>query len=245
MQIAFLGWGSLIWDPRPKFAAKIGPWRCDGPVLPVELCRISSSRKGALVLVIDRELGTEVPVLHAPSLRTDPADALSDLRAREGVSMQRIGFVNLLTGKQRGRYPEVVATIKAWAKQKDIQVVAWTDIESNFKSKESVEFSNEAALAHLKSLGKAGLREAVIYIVKAPQQVDTKFRQTMRLYATDEVYFWDVEGSERPGNSHTCGLWRRRDRFGERRYDRGDDERHDGRSAHDDGCHDGRADKHG
>lgn len=177
MQIGFLGWGSLIWDRRPTFDAKVGPWANDGPVLPVEFCRISSSRKGALVLVIERALGTAVPVLHALSLRDDPADALADLRAREGTSMQNIGFVNLLTGKQRGRYPEVVATIKAWAKQRDIEVVAWTDLASNFKSKKSVDFTNEAALAHLKSLGKAGLREAVIYIVKAPEQVDTKLRQ--------------------------------------------------------------------
>jgi hypothetical protein len=177
MQIAFLGWGSLIWDPRPKFDSKVGPWKSDGPVLPVEFCRISKTRRGALVLVIDRALGTEVEVLHTLSLRSDPADALSDLRSREGTSAQKIGFVNLLTGEARSRYPEVAATIKSWATPRDIQYVAWTDLESNFESKKSVEFSPEAALDHLKSLGTAGLREAVIYIVKAPKQVDTKLRQ--------------------------------------------------------------------
>lgn len=177
MQIAFLGWGSLIWDRRPKFDSKRGLWASDGPVLPLEFCRIASSRKGALVLVIDRKLGTNVQVLHALSLRDDPKDALSDLRSREGTSTRNIGFVDLVAGKQRGRDPEAVATIKIWAKQKRLQVVVWTDLESNFKSKKSVEFSNEAALEHLQGLDKAGRREAVKYIVKAPKQIDTQFRQ--------------------------------------------------------------------
>lgn len=177
MQVAFLGWGSLIWDRRPKFDSKVGPWIDCGPVLPVEFCRISSTRNGALVLVIDRKLGTAVEVLHAFSSRTDPDDALQDLRAREGTSMHNIGFVDILAGKQRGRDPEVVATIKDWAQQCGIAVVAWTDLASNFKSKTSVDFSHEAALWHLQSLGKVGLREAVRYIVRAPAQVDTKLRQ--------------------------------------------------------------------
>ncbi len=177
MKIAFLGWGSLIWDQGPEFDSKAGPWTCGGPVLPVEFCRIASSRKGALVLVIDPKLGTDVEVLYALSLRDDPDDALADLRKREGTSMKSIGFVNLLTNKQRGRHPEVVATIKDWAQQMNIQVVAWTDLGSNFKSKTGDDFSNEAALKHLKSLDKAGRREAVKYIVRAPEQVDTNFRQ--------------------------------------------------------------------
>lgn len=177
MQIAILGWGSLIWDPRPKFDARIGPWSSDGPVLPVEFSRISSSRKGALVLVIDRELGTEVQVLHAPSLRKDPDDALADLRSREGTSMKNIGFVDLGAGEQRGRDPEAVAAITAWATRMNIDFVAWTDLPSNFNSKKSADFSPQAALDHLKSLSTAGLRGAVKYIVKAPRQVDTNFRK--------------------------------------------------------------------
>lgn len=190
MRIAFLGWGSLIWDQGPEFDSKTGPWTSGGPVLPIEFCRISSKRKGALVLVIDPKLGTQVEVLHALSLRDDPNDALSDLRKREGTSMKKIGFVNLLTGKERGRHRELVTTIKDWAQQMDIQVVAWADLESNFKSKKGVEFSHEAALDHLKSLNKAGLREAVKYIVNAPAQVDTKFRQWL---ATEPWFQEQVE----------------------------------------------------
>lgn len=177
MKIALLGWGSLIWDHSSGFDSKIGCWEGDGPVLPLEFSRISSTRKGALVLVIDRDVGTEVDVLYALSLRDDPDDALADLRDREKTKMKYIGFVDLVTDEQRGRDPEAVATIKAWAQQRGIQFVAWTDLASNFKAKKDVAFSNEAGLKHLKGLSKLGLRQAVKYIMKAPAQVDTQFRQ--------------------------------------------------------------------
>jgi hypothetical protein len=183
MKIALLGWGSLIWDHGSGFDTKIGPWESEGPVLPVEFSRISSTRKGALVLVIDRDIGTAVNVLYALSVRDDPDDALADLRDREKTKMKYIGFVDLVTDDQRGRDPEAVAAIKAWAAQQGLDFVAWTDLASNFLKKKDVAFSHEAGLKHLKSLSQAGLREAVKYIVKAPAQVDTSFRQWLQTVA--------------------------------------------------------------
>ena len=44
-----LAWGSLVWDPRElKTAVKFTP---DGPLLPIEFCRISAD--GRLTLAID------------------------------------------------------------------------------------------------------------------------------------------------------------------------------------------------
>lgn len=34
LRIVFLGWGSLIWDPREL--PVIGDWQSGGPVLPIE-----------------------------------------------------------------------------------------------------------------------------------------------------------------------------------------------------------------
>ena len=132
MEIAFLGWGSLIWDHSSDFDTKIGPWESEGPVLPVEFCRISSTRKGALVLVIDRDVGTAVNVLYTLSVRDDPEDALEDLREREKTKMKYIGFVDLVTDEHHGRDPEAVAAIKVWAAQIGLTFVAWTDLASNF-----------------------------------------------------------------------------------------------------------------
>lgn len=175
--IAILGWGSLIWDPRSDFDSRIGAWANGGPVLPVEFCRISDSRKGALTLVIERQLGTEVETLYAFSRRSDFMDAVCDLRSREGTTVQKIGFTNLTTGERRSRDPEVANTIEDWARQRNIQIVAWTDLEANFRNKKSTDFSFDAALNHLKNLNSDGIREAVRYIVRAPQQVNTGFRK--------------------------------------------------------------------
>ena len=176
VRIAIIGWGSLVWDPRPDFDSQIGNWASGGPVLPVEFCRISSSRKGALTLVIEKDLGTEVETFYAISRRRDPQDAVCDLRSREGTILQKIGFADLSTGEQRSRDAEVAKIIKDWATQKNIQFVVWTDLESNFQVKKSTEFC-DAALNHLKSLSSDGVREAVKYIVRTPQQINTRLRQ--------------------------------------------------------------------
>ena len=48
-----LAWGSLVWDPRElQTAAKFAP---DGPLLPIEFCRISAD--GRLTLAIDERFG--------------------------------------------------------------------------------------------------------------------------------------------------------------------------------------------
>ena len=146
-------------------------------MLPVEFCRISDSRKGALTLVIDGKLGTEVETLYAFSRRSDLGDAVCDLRSREGTNLQNIGFVNLKSGEQRTRDPEVAKVIKEWASQSSIQIAVWTDLESNFSRKKSIGFSCDAALDHLKGLTADGVREAVQYIMRTPQQVNTGFRQ--------------------------------------------------------------------
>lgn len=39
-QIAIIGWGSLVWDPRDLPIES--PWHDDGPELPIEFARISS-----------------------------------------------------------------------------------------------------------------------------------------------------------------------------------------------------------
>jgi hypothetical protein len=56
-KIAILGWGSLIWDKREEFERLHGPWQSDGPSLKIEFSRISSTRGGALTLVIDPHHG--------------------------------------------------------------------------------------------------------------------------------------------------------------------------------------------
>ena len=49
MKSAVLAWGSLVWDPRDlQLAAEFAP---NGPLLPIEFCRVSDD--GRLTLVVD------------------------------------------------------------------------------------------------------------------------------------------------------------------------------------------------
>src|ERR1700722_18672522 len=48
-----LAWGSLVWDPRDLQTA--GKFVANGPLLPIEFCRISAD--GRLTLAIDESFG--------------------------------------------------------------------------------------------------------------------------------------------------------------------------------------------
>ena len=131
--------------------------------------------------MIDRMLGTEVETFYTLSRRKDPRDAVCDLRSREGTTFQKIGFTEIGdTRQEQSRDTAVTRIIKDWAIQRSIQVIVWTDLESNFQKKKSIEFSSEAALDHLKDLSPDGIREAVTYIVRTTQQVNTRFRQWLK-----------------------------------------------------------------
>ena len=59
MKITVLGWGSLLWDKRPEFDEQHDAWQSDGPYLKIEFSRVSSTRNGALTLVLDTKNGKE------------------------------------------------------------------------------------------------------------------------------------------------------------------------------------------
>jgi len=80
-KIAVLGWGSLVWDPRDlQAAAKFAP---NGPLLPIEFCRISGD--GRLTLVIDETFGAVCTTCSARSAIEDLDAAIENLRVREGM----------------------------------------------------------------------------------------------------------------------------------------------------------------
>ena len=86
--------------------------------------------------------------------------------------------MNLGNGDEHGREPETRKAIKAWASERRIDFVAWTDLESSFSQQAPDQFV-AVAMTHLKSLDLRGLRQAVKYVVKAPRQTDTRLRQVL------------------------------------------------------------------
>ena len=181
VKCAVLGWGSLVWDPRElKTAAPFAP---DGPLLPIEFCRISAD--GRLTLVIDESFGDVCKTYSAPSAFDNLDAAIENLRQREGMSNARqVGFVELGSGKQSAvaleRHPQVVATIAAWAESAGYDAAIWTALASNFDDKGGEPFSVTAAIRYLETLkaaDAAAFARALEYIRKAPPEVETPVRE--------------------------------------------------------------------
>jgi hypothetical protein len=182
MKIAVLGWGSLVWDPRElRAGAAFAP---DGPLLPIEFCRVSGD--GRLTLVVDENYGIVCKTYSAPSALQSLDDAIENLRLREGMSGAReVGFVVTASGKQSDvatqRHPEAIATIAAWAPANGYDAAIWTALASNFgeHGKGGEPFSVTAATRYLERLAgqdAAKFARALDYIRKAPPEVDTPVR---------------------------------------------------------------------
>ena len=190
MQIAILGWGSLLWDIRPDFKSTHGEWQYDGPTLPIEFSRISASRGGALTLVIDYKCGEDCSIAFTLSTRGTCDDAISDLRCREGTTLRNIGYCYSNESRHHSSNDQTLSVVRQWAKTKRFDVVIWTDLTSNFASKSTAKepFSVPSAVAHLQLLPIEAKAAAAEYIWRAPSFVDTPLRRATQIapwFATD------------------------------------------------------------
>jgi hypothetical protein len=181
LKIAIIAWGSLVWDPRDlKTAATFAP---NGPLLPVEFCRISAD--GRLTLAIDETVGAICTTYSAESTHDDLDAAIENLRAREGTNARDVGFAEPAASRESDtamdRHPQAVATIGAWAPANGYDAAVWTALESNFerRSKDGEAFSVTAAIRYLEALqadDAAKFEIALAYIRKAPPEIQTPVR---------------------------------------------------------------------
>ena len=178
-----LAWGSLVWDPRDLQIA--GKFTANGPLLPIEFCRISAD--GRLTLAIDESFGALCKTYSAPSALQSLDAARDNLCEREGMADARaIGFVEPASGRQSDfaleSHPQVVATIGAWAEAAGYDAAIWSALASNFNDwgKGGEPFSVSAALQYLEALegeDSAKFAQALAYIRKAPPEVETPVRE--------------------------------------------------------------------
>ncbi len=183
MKIAVVAWGSLVRGPGELPTA--GGFAPNGPLLPIEFCRVS--RDGRLTLVVDETFGAECATHAAPSALDDLDAAIEALRAREGMSSARgVGFVDLASGRRseaaEERHPQALATIAAWAEAGGFDAAIWTALASNFaeSGKGGELFSVTAALRYLETLqarDASAFAAAVAYIHAAPGEVETPVRE--------------------------------------------------------------------
>ncbi|MEK6153893.1 hypothetical protein WIW50_11560 [Flavobacteriaceae bacterium 3-367] len=173
MQIAVLGWGSLIWDPRDLKSGK--NWNKDGPLLPIEFARISDN--GRLTLVICSN-SNQVNVLWTMMEHKSLEMARENLKEREGtLNIDRIGYVNLVDNTQSSRYDGIAEVIIPWAKSKKLGAVIWTDLGVRFKDKIQKDLNLKNIIDYLGNLNSTKKELAKEYIMNAPKQINTEYRK--------------------------------------------------------------------
>lgn len=181
MNIAYLGWGSLVWKKRVKKRESlkiVGSWEQDGPFLPIELARISSDGTITLVLHPDAQ---DVQTFWVKAITTDIETAIQDLTVREGTTRDNIGFDCIPNSTRRCTLiPTICEGIEQWAKHKELDAVVWTDLPSNFKEVTKMDLNEENAVKYVFSLPPEILRLAKIYIRKASKQIDSDIPKRLK-----------------------------------------------------------------
>ena len=189
MKIAVLAWGSLLWEPGTLTV--VTDWEPDGPSLPLEFSRVSSSRTGALTLVIDPHHGAANRTYFAVSTQQELETAIEQLRKREGTSRGCIGYVDCRHGRSQSRVLSTAPeSIGSWAEQQHLDAVIWTDLSSNFTDEgkaqfatiddSTMPFSVDNAQEYLHCLKPAGAAKARQYLKNAPLTVQTALRTRMQ-----------------------------------------------------------------
>ena len=208
LEIAILGWGSLLWDDRPEFKDfndRLCGWKDDGPTLRLEFARVSKSRDGALTLIlVDDPAGASCTVAYTLIGRKLLEDAVCDVRCREGANLADIGYCVAGNASDfRGRDRSVVEAIRAWAAVKKFDAAVWTDLPNNFaeKSNPRAAFSVPAAIAHIQHLGPEGKSKAAEYIWRAPAFIRTPLRTALQ----SEPWFAAVPSAGQTGGQDATG----------------------------------------
>ena len=148
MKIAYLAWGSLLWnDKNLNLKTK---WEKTSFNLPLNFSRISDNGKGRLTLVVDQN-GYENPVYFAIAKTNDLNIALTKLKNREKTTKSNVGYINLTKDSYRSTLLtiEQLQKIKLFAEKNNIDSVIWTDIPPNFQEIMGKPFSKNGALLYI------------------------------------------------------------------------------------------------
>jgi len=180
MNIAVIGWGSLIW--KPGTLNIVGDWESDGPLLPIEFARVSADKR--LTLVIKPGYNV-VQTLWALSGFKHFNTAIENLMDREETSsLENIGFVNLCNNTlSNRRLTELeIQHVSNWCEGKNLDAVIWTDLGPNFFNKTKQNFTKQNLVNYLTQLSidaPQNYETAKEYILNTPPQIKTRYRDAL------------------------------------------------------------------
>ena len=170
MKIVCLAWGSLLWKTGPLVLAS--PWHEDGPVLPIEFCRVGDGG----------ELSTAICAGAAPQkswwallATSDLADAREQLRQREEIDAHHPEWVgSLVKGKDDPAAPEA---IRRWLQRSEADAVVWTALLPRINEEEGRCPGVHEAIEYLEKLSGETRSHAEDYIRRVPVSLNTEYRK--------------------------------------------------------------------
>lgn len=178
MRIGCLAWGSLVWDPRTLPVA--GPFRLDGPRLPIEFSRVSLD--GRVTLVLD-PAAPMLPTFWVPleAMRLDEAIEALGERERIPSPMRGRHVGALVRGQSRPEVHgetdgQIVSTIAQWLESRPLDAVLWTALPPRGPAGEPERPDVDRLIAHLESLEEDARTRAEQYVRRAPWSVRTPRR---------------------------------------------------------------------
>lgn len=169
--IAFLGWGSLVWD-QGELPTR-GRWEIDGPLVKVEYVRQSSDQRLTLVLT---HTAAPVPSLWTPFDGDGLEAARQALRARERIPQANV-MRHVGTWSPGEQEPELIDGLALWAQRVGAAAVVWTALPPKFNNEDGNEPTVEEALTYLRALPENSRVEAERYVCRTPPQIDTLYRR--------------------------------------------------------------------
>jgi hypothetical protein len=176
MQIAILGWGSLIWCPGSlRIRTR---WHSNGPSLPIEFARISKDERVTLVI---HPGAPDQMTYWALSEFDKVVAARENLRLREGPRCKPADIHTLGPVDTDYDHDDVRQRIQRWlSTRREVDAVVWTGLPCNWKRKRGEAFSVERAIDYLTGLRGSAAERARQYVCNAPRNIDTPVRRGLR-----------------------------------------------------------------
>lgn len=172
MNIAVIGWGSLIWCPGSLYIRS--RWYRNGPRLPIEFSRVSND--GRLTLVITPKTDS-VHTLWALSAYNSPSQAAENLQNREGTSSKNIR--RFVIGEQING-DDMLEIISVWLRDQNLDVAVWTALPSKAPTGSGTPINPTEAVEYINSLTNDKRQRAEEYVRNAPEQIETVIRKRLR-----------------------------------------------------------------
>lgn len=177
MKIGIIAWGSLVYD-WDTLKIENDKWFNDGPELPIEFARISGNKKLTLVIYPAFD---KVKTHYSISSCNGIDEAIKNLAERERTNSKNIGYINFKTGelKSKKMEAELKKVLSIWNIPKNLDGMIWTDLDENFMAELKQQFSLETSIKYLDSLSQKDFLLAKEYIIKAPNQTQTRNRELL------------------------------------------------------------------